>query len=113
MYSLPGRLGVIAIEWLFGIPLPRKIDGDDGKPFAEQWQDAPPSVPALWKASQKDDNWATAALNEMKAQTRSLDLPLRESRPCQDELRILLLIDHGCQEISLYVSPFQRSAMLA
>ena len=113
MHSLPGRLCVIAIEWLFGIPLPRKIDGDDGKPIPEQWQYASPGVPALWKASQKDDNWTAAALNEMKAHARSLDLPMGKRRPCQDELCILLLIDHGREEISLYVSPYQRSAMLA
>jgi hypothetical protein len=81
MYPLPGCLRVIAIEWLFGISLPRKIDGDGGKPFAEQRQHASPSVPALWKASQKHDNWTTAALNEMKAQTRSLNLPMGKWRP--------------------------------
>jgi hypothetical protein len=86
MYSLPGRLCVIAIEWLFGISLPRKVDGDDGESFGEQRQYAPPGVPALWKARQKNDNWTTATLNEMKAQTRSLDLPMGKWRPRQDEL---------------------------
>ena len=113
MYSLPSRLRVIAIEWLFGISLPRKINGDDREFFREQRQYASPGVPALWKASQKDDNWTAAALNEMKAHARSLDLPMGKRRPCQDELCILLLIDHGREEISLYVSPYQRSAMLA
>jgi hypothetical protein len=95
--SLPGRLCVIAIEWLFGISPPRQIDGDDGKPFGEQRQYAPPGVPALWKACQKGDNWTAAPLNEMKALTRSLDMPMRKWHSRQDELRILLLIDHDRQ----------------
>jgi hypothetical protein len=81
MYSLPGRLCVIAIEWFFRISLPRKVDGYDSKPFPKQWHYAPPGIPALWKASQKHDNWTTATLNEMKAQTCSLDLPMRKWRP--------------------------------
>jgi hypothetical protein len=76
MYSLPRCLCVIAIEWLFGISLPRKIDGDDGEFFREQRQYPSPGVPALWKAGQKDDNWTTTPLNEMEAQTRSLYLPM-------------------------------------
>src|SRR5450631_4506994 len=93
MYSLPGRLCVVAIKWLFRISLPRKIDGDDGKLFREQRQYVSPGVPALWKASQKYDYWTTTTLNEMKAQARSLDLPMGKWHPCQDELRILLLIN--------------------
>jgi hypothetical protein len=95
MYSLPSRLCVIAIEWLFGISLPRKIDGDDGKPIPEQWQYASPGVPALWKASQKDDNWTAAPLNEMKAQAPGPDLPMGKWHSCQDELRVFLFINHG------------------
>jgi hypothetical protein len=97
MYSLSGCLCVIAIEWLFRISLPRKVDGDDGKPISEQRQYAPPSVPALWKARQKDDHWTTTPLNEMKAQTRSLDLPMGKWHSRQDELCVILLIDHGRQ----------------
>src|ERR1039457_2719759 len=94
MYSLPSRLRVIAIELLFGISLPRQVDGDDGKAFPEQWQYAPPGVPALWKAGQKGDNRTAAPLHEMNAQSSSLDMPMRKWHSRQDEL---LLFDHGSQ----------------
>jgi hypothetical protein len=51
----------------------------------------------LWKARQKDDHWTTTPLNEMKAQTRSLDLPMGKWHSRQDELCVILLIDHGRQ----------------
>src|ERR1022692_2726798 len=89
------RSCIVAVQWLFGISLPRQIHGDDGKVFPQDRHHSSPGVPALRKASQEDDNRATSALNQMKAQSRSLDLPMAKRHSCQYQLWIIMLMSNG------------------
>jgi hypothetical protein len=89
------RFCVVAVQWLFGISLPRQIDGDDGKVFPQDRHYSSPGVPTLRKASQQDDSRATSALNQMKTQSRRLDLPMVKRHSCQYQLWIIMLMSNG------------------